>query len=822
MAIREIVVTKQLIVDPSVEREQGVIQIPAIPLNQYSTPIAAEAERFGAQSLVGILEDMILIREFEEMLSEIKTLGSYRGVLANYGGPAHLCIGQEALAVGLAFHLDCDDHVYGSHRSHGEVLAKGASAIRKLGPDHLMETMEGYLAGECLSVVSQHEHGSVSELARDFLVYGILAEIFGKRTGFNRGLGGSMHVFFPPFGIFPNNAIVGGSAPMATGAALFKRVQRAKGLVIANIGDASISSGPVLEAMGFSSMGQFRTLWDEAHRGGLPIIFNFVNNFYGMGGQPAGETTGLDVLARAGAGVGPEAMHAERVDGNNPLAVMDAVDRKRRVLEKGEGPVLLDTITYRYSGHSPSDAGAYRTDEEVELWKAEDPVEAFARKLRRLSIIDEAGVEELKQTTRKDLTRVVRWATDEAASPTIAPEDIGALMFSNAKPDLGNGAADVLIPKSENPRLLSIDSKVRGVPEGPEAVPKSRVYQFRDAVFEAVLHHCYEDPTMVVYGQENREWGGAFGCYRGLDQSLPYHRLFNAPISEATIVGSAVGYACEGGRALVELMYCDFIGRAGDEVLNQLPKWQAMSAGVLQMPVVVRISVGSKYGAQHSQDWGALLAHVPGLKIVYPVTPYDVKGLLHSALSGSDPVIVLESQRLYDIGEMFEADVPAGYFEVPIGLPAVRRTGDDLTLVTIGPSLYTALEAADQLEARYGLTCEVIDCRSVNPIDYSPIVASVEKTGRVVLVSEACERGSVLHTVASHLSQLVFDYLDAPPVVVGSRNWITPSVDMEHTFFPQASWIIDAIHERIRPLAGHEPTTNQSVGALRQRTHDGV
>ena len=157
----------------------------------------------------------------------------------------------------------------------------------------------------------------------------------------------------------------------------------------------------------------------------------------------------------------------------------------------------------------------------------------------------------------------------------------------------------------------------------------------------------------MAYGEENRDWGGAFAVYQGLTEALPYHRLFNSPISEAAIAGTAVGYALEGGRPLIELMYCDFLGRAGDEVFNQLSKWQSMSGGLLKMPVVMRVSVGSKYGAQHSQDWTSLCAHIPGLQVVFPATPYDAKGLMQSALTGTDPVIFFESQRVYDQPELF-------------------------------------------------------------------------------------------------------------------------------------------------------------------------
>ncbi len=352
-------------------------------------------------------------------------------------------------------------------------------------------------------------------------------------------------------------------------------------------------------------------------------------------------------------------------------------------------------------------------------------------------------------------------------------------------------------------------------------VPKARMLAFRDALFEAMLHRFEIDPTMVAFGEENRDWGGAFAVYRGLTESLPYQRLFNTPISEGAIVGSAVGYALCGGRVVAELMYCDFVGRAGDEIFNQMAKWQAMSAGVLKMPMVLRISVGSKYGAQHSQDWSAMMAHVPGLKIYFPATPYDAKGMLNRALRGTDPVVFFESQRLYDVGEMFQA-VPEGYYEVPEGEPAVRREGSDVTIVTLGATLYRALEAADLLEARYGVSAEVIDARFLNPLDYGPILESVRKTGRIALSSDACDRGSFLHTIASQVTQAAFDWLDGPPVVVGSRNWITPAAELEEAFFPQKEWIVDAIHERLLPLPGHTPSTKQSVDDLLERNRRGI
>ncbi|MHC4855877.1 MAG: alpha-ketoacid dehydrogenase subunit beta, partial [Planctomycetota bacterium] len=333
----------------------------------------------------------------------------------------------------------------------------------------------------------------------------------------------------------------------------------------------------------------------------------------------------------------------------------------------------------------------------------------------------------------------------------------------------------------------------------------------------------YTDPTLVAYGEENRDWGGAFAVYRGLTEALPYHRLFNSPIAEAAIAGTAVGYALEGGRALIELMYCDFLGRAGDEVFNQMCKWQSMSGGLLKMPLVMRVSVGSKYGAQHSQDWTALCAHIPGLKVAFPATPYDAKGLIYSALRGTDPVIFFESQRLYGMAEEFvEGGVPKEAYEVPFGEPAIRKEGSDLTILTIGATLYRALEAAKELEEKYGLSCEIIDARSMVPFNYEKVIESVKKTRKILLASDACERGSFLHTMASTINTLAFDELDAPPVVLGARNWITPPDEVEEAFFPYPTDFLDTVNEHIIPLKGYATKRPCSAEELIRRNKHGI
>lgn len=820
---------KSQFIDPSEVRKPGFVEFTPIPVNQYHRSIEEERANFSDDELLRIYRDMVVIREFETMLNLIKTRGEYQGISYNHPGPAHLSIGQEAAAVGMAYTLTVDDFIFGSHRSHGEILAKGLSAIHQLGEEELTAIMESHFNGTTLRPVLAGHQGPTRELAVKFLIYGTLAEIFARETGFNKGLGGSMHAFFTPFGVYPNNAIVGGSGDIAVGAALYKKVNRKKGIIVANIGDASMGCGPVWEGLSFATMDQFTELWNDEMRGGLPLIVNIMNNQYGMGGQTCGETMGYGIAARIGAGLNEDQMHAERVDGYNPLAVIDAYRRKRKILEEKKGPVLLDILTYRYSGHSPSDASSYRSKEEVEAWEMADSIVWFGGELVKNGIAGDDQLKEIRSETTELISWALKLATDDDASPRMdmlsRPNLIGDMMFSNGSLDrMEEGIPEVNHPMEENPRVKQLAAKERYAYD-EQGKPHSKIknYVLRDGLFEAIIDRFYKDPTLIAYGEENRDWGGAFAVYRGLTEALPYHRLFNSPISEGAIVGTAIGYAMCGGRVIPEIMYCDFLGRAGDEVFNQLPKWQAMSGNVLKMPVVLRVSVGSKYGAQHSQDWTALATHIPGLKVVFPVTPYDAKGLMNSALQGTDPVVFFESQRVYDIGEMFHKEgVPTGYYEIPIGDPDIKRPGSDVTILTIGATLYRALEAAEILEEQYGLSAEVIDARSLVPFNYDLVIESLKKTGRIVIAGDASARGSFMRDLASNITELAFDTLDAPPVVVGSRNWITPAYELEEAFFPQASWIIDAIHERILPLKGHQPENDFSEAEQLDRNARGV
>lgn len=822
---------KNMFVDPQESFAKRKITFKDIDVCAYDKTIADEvkAKNFTKKDLLGIYADMLAIREFETMLQTIKKNGNYNDKEFTYPGPSHLGIGEEATAVGQAYCLDENDFIFGTHRSHHEVIAKGMSAIKKLSDEKLEEIMKAYNNGKNYELVKEFSTAkNTKDLAKDFFLFGLMTELFAKDCGFSRGLGGSMHAFFLPFGIFPNNAIVGGSGPIATGVALYKKCNKKGGVVIANAGDGAAGRGPVFEAMNFAAMDQFSQLWEDGYKGGLPVIFNFNNNHYGMGGQTKGETMAYGDLARLSA-ISHDQMNAERINGWNPLAVIDAYKRKMKAIKEGKGPVLLDVVTYRIGGHSTSDVFSYRTPEETETWAKLDPVVSFPKQLIEAGVATQKEIEAVEKEAAERNRRVFMVASDLEKCPYTDydknPAFLENFMFSNQKVAKMLDDKPVLLQtREENERVQKIAKQQRyAFDENGKQYPKMKQYNIRDGIFEALLDKFEEDPTLIAYGEDVRYWNGAFAVYRGLSEMLPYHRLFNSPISESAIVGTAVGYGMAGGRVVIELMYGDFIGCAGDEIFNQMAKWQSMSAGGLKMPVVLRVAVGAKYGAQHSQDWTALCAHIPGLKVVFPVTPYDAKGMMATALNGTDPVVFFESQRIYDMGERFVKEgVPAESYEVPFGEPAIRREGKDLTILTIGATLYLALEAAEELEAKYGISAEVIDARSIVPFNYEMLLESVKKTGKILLASDACTRNSVLNDIAQNITNMAFDYLDAPPTIVGARNWITPAFEYDAEFFPQPSWFIDAINEKLIPINGYVSDQNYTTEENIRRNKKGV
>ena len=373
------------------------------------------------------------------------------------------------------------------------------------------------------------------------------------------------------------------------------------------------------------------------------------------------------------------------------------------------------------------------------------------------------------------------------------------------------------------------------------------IMSIADALKAAIAEEMRRDPTVYCLGEDEDipgGMGGAFTVTKGLGdefganvrvpeknggyvtkgEDLENVRVINTPISEILISGVCVGSAMNGMRPVADLQYGDFLFCMMDQLVNQAAKMCYMSGGKVHVPMVMRAPCGAtNRGAQHAQSLESYFIHCPGLKVICPSTAYDAKGLMNAALQGTDPVIFFESQRIYDVGEQFhEGGVPEGYYEIPLGEPDIKREGKDITILTIGATLYRALEAAKVLEEKYGMSAEVIDARSLVPFNYEKVLASVKKTGRIVIAGDAAARGSFLNDLARNVNELAFDYLDAPAVVLGSRDWITPAYELEYAFFPQVDSFIDIIHEKIVPLPGHVPTRNFTEAEQIRRAKEGI
>ncbi|MDE0695434.1 MAG: thiamine pyrophosphate-dependent dehydrogenase E1 component subunit alpha, partial [Boseongicola sp.] len=488
---------KSIHIDPAATRSSTELASQRIPVHAYGRSLAEELRARGADTLIMALRHMMVIRAFESGVASLKSKGSYGDLTYAYKGPAHLSIGQEAAAVGAAMALAPEDHIFGSHRSHGEFLAKGLAAIQRLGDNALTSVMEAHGNGALLRTVETHlpdetEHG----LAENFLLTGLLAEMFMREIGFNGGMGGSMHAFFTPFGAFPNNAIVGASAGIATGAALWMKSEGRDCIAVSMVGDGATGCGPVWEALNFAGMAQFERLWDNA--GFLPVLFFFTNNFYAMGGQTSGETMSWDRLARIGAGLRDDAFHAETVDGTNPLAVADAVQRKRQVLLEGKGPAVLDVECYRFSGHSTTDVNAYRTKDEIAAWGAVDPIRTYRDSLVAEGILDTAAADAIQSEADARMNAVFMAAANpETAPPPRLGNDgtgIGQKMFAGSETPSDGPAPEPLSDPANVVRIRQNARKSRGGRDANgEPLSPLRAITLRDGLFEAILHAAGSD-----------------------------------------------------------------------------------------------------------------------------------------------------------------------------------------------------------------------------------------------------------------------------------------------------------------------------------------
>jgi 2-oxoisovalerate dehydrogenase E1 component len=735
------------------------IECGTIPAFKYDGTLKSEldAGTITKGEAVDLFENMLMVRELEDMIVMLRS-NAYEPIKDFvYRGPTHVSIGQEATSVGACAPLSIDDKITSTHRGHGDSLAKGTDAIMAMDEERLRTR------------VPESKSTSRDDLLEEALedhVYRTIAELFGKEDGYCKGRGGGMHIADFSIGHLGANAIVGGGVPIATGAAMGLRYMESENVVCCFAGDGSCNNGVVMEALNWAAMHQFTNGLMEK-KTGVPIVFCIENNSYGMTGRTRDEIIGLTQLVKRAAGFADNNMHAEMVNGMDVMAVRDAMSRAVDLCRNGEGPVFLDVNTYRYYGHSLSDPrNEYRTRDEEAAWKEIGPIKTFRQALLDSSVLSEDEVAALEQKVRDRNGRAAKRAAD-AADPV--PEDVIKYMYTDT--------VETEVPaEAQDVKILA---------EAPEIKrDKKGLLTYRDALKEALIQEMSRDSRVILFGEDVADYGGAFKLSKHLMETFGRERVFNTPISEAAICGTAVGAAMIGLRPIAELMYMDFALMASDQISNQAAKWHYMSGAQVEVPMVIRASVGGGkgYGGQHSQTLETMFAHIPGLYVAYPCTPYDAKGMLTSAMRDNNPVMFVESQLLYGI----KGEVPEDDYTIPLGQADVKREGSDLTLVSWGPSVHDCLTVAETLAAE-DVSVEVIDLRTLVPLDMETVLHSVRKTGRCVVASQCIHIGSFTGEIASTIMAEAFDYLDAPVLRVGAANGIAPqSHILEEAFLPTA------------------------------------
>jgi pyruvate/2-oxoglutarate/acetoin dehydrogenase E1 component len=444
-------------------------------------------------------------------------------------------------------------------------------------------------------------------------------------------------------------------------------------------------------------------------------------------------------------------------------AVAKAVDRARR----GEGPTLIEAKTYRWYGHSHSDPRAYRTREEETGWRRRDPILVLKEGLEAVGLLSESDHEKMGQAVEEKLGKAMAFSQ---ASPAPDPDELETDVFAPLKS---------LPAEVEAERALRL--RVRTDPE-------MRIISYAQALAEAMREEMLRDERVFIMGEDVGLYGGAYGATRGLWQEFGEWRVLDTPISEATIGGAAVGAAMAGMRPIAEIMYVDFTPLAMDQIANQGAKNRYMFGGKTTVPMVVRTEggAGRAIAAHHSQSLESLWTHFPGIYVVMPSTPYDAKGLLKAAIRDDNPVMFIEHKMLYKE----KGPVPEEEYIIPLGVADVKRQGDDLTIVTYSRMIYRALEAAEIL-AEEGIDVEVIDLRTLKPLDMQTVLTSVKKTGRLVGVTEAYENTSFINEVIAQVNEQAFDWLDAPMVRVAAANVPVPRAEvLEDLAIPSVQRII--------------------------------
>ena len=586
----------------------------------------------------------------------------------------------------------------------------------------------------------------------------MMAEVLGKSGGYCKGKGGSMHIADVAHGNLGATGIVGGNLPVAVGAALAQKLMGTDKVVLCFFGDGASNTGNFHEALNMAS------LWD------LPVVFMVENNMYAMS-VPWAKSSKLPNVADRACAYG---IPGQIVDGMDVLAVRGAVEKAAGRARKGEGPSLIEAKTYRYFGHSHSDPRAYRTKEEEQSYKDRDPIKVLDEELKLVGLISDDEFEVMNKAVKAKMKTAMEFsdASDEV-DPSELETDVYAPSIFTVK-DVENEA--VLRDKVKN------DASMREI-------------SYADAIVEAMREEMQRDERVFLMGEDVGLYGGAYGASRGLFDEFGQWRVIDTPISEATIGGAAVGAAMAGMRPIAEIMYVDFTPLAMDQVANQGAKNRYMFGGKTSVPLVIRTEggAGRAIAAHHSQSLESLWTHFPGIYVVMPSTPYDVKGLLKASIRDNNPVMFIEHKMLYKN----KGRVPEGDYIIPLGVADIKRPGKDITLVTYSRQVLNALDAAEIL-AEEGIDVEVIDLRSLKPLDTNTIIASIQKTGRFVGVTEAYENSSFINEVMAQVNDLAFDYLDAPMVRVAAANVPVPRAEvLEDLAIPNVNRIVEACRKAV-------------------------
>jgi 2-oxoisovalerate dehydrogenase E1 component len=620
------------------------------------------------------------------------------------------------------------------------------------GACHTYVGQEAIAAGVCAhlrpnDVVFSTHRGHGHALAKGMNPAELMAELFGRVGGCSRGRGGSMHLFAPEIGMMGTSGIVGPCILQACGGGYSFKLLKSDGVAVAFFGDGAVNNGAFHEGLNMAG------IWK------LPVIFVCENNQFATEVPFAYASSNPSVGTR-GAAYG---IPGFELDGNDVLEIRrvagDAIARART----GGGPTLLECKTYRTRAHAEGMADFnYRTRDDVEAWKKRCPIERLRGEARS------AGIETRQlDAIDAEVAAVVKRARETAeASPY---------------PDAASATSHVFAEVREH----------AVAPSSPG--PRSRVITFAQATLEALDEEMAVNPTIFVLGEGIGKRGGNFLTTKGLFDRYGPERLCDTPICERGFIGLACGAAMTGSRPVVDFMFADFTLDGFGEIVNQIAKMQYMSSGRLKMPVLLRgcIGVGHSAATHHSGSYYGVYGQIPGLRVVVPSCAADAKGLLKRALRCDDPVLFLEHREILQL----KGPVPDGDFEIEFGQARVVREGRHLTIVALARMVHQALAACEDLE-REGISVEVIDPRTVAPLDAATILRSVHKTGRLLIVDEPPAPYGFSAEIAARVVADGFDDLDAPVRRLTGAECPTPySPSLERAIVPSPPEIAAAVRQ---------------------------